>query len=182
METKFDIVKVGHPIKCYEKNYVIKDFYIKNINVENLQKGYYITLGGGQYYFNIVGHTHSVKYDSKTNMYKLRFYKKVINAIDDIPNEFKNCLLFNIMKWIEPSIICRPCEGVPQPKEEIIIEYYDAKDWIIPKDIFYTYVLSHDLNAENVIQFMPNDVGGLLYDYKKIVLFLVMVKQKHPSN
>lgn len=173
LRTKFETIKLGQPIECFEKNYVIKDFYLKTINANNLKVGYMITMGGGRFGYHPAGKTHSVSYDEKTEMFKLLFYKKCINAISDIPKEFKNCLLFNTLKWIRPSVRCMVVDAVAQPDEEIVIEYYDASNWTPPNEKIYTYTLSHDTNSENIILIdVSAGIGGCEYldDYENNII------------
>lgn len=163
MTTSFFPVKLGQWIECYEKNCVIKDFYLRTLNPDNLKVGYSLTYGGGQYGYHVIGETHSVQYDRRTEMYKLLFYTRISYDSPSIPKMFENCLVLNILQWMQPSIRCGLCCDVPQPNEEIWIEYYDASEWTRPTTVVKAFVTSHDTKLYNTIVLDPNGGAGALY-------------------
>lgn len=171
-----DIV-LGKWVNCYDEKYAIKNFYVKEINGEILKSGYYLVFGS-RYGYQVIGHTKTITYVPEMEMYRLEFYDEIINAID-IDIRFKNCLLFNVLKYSHPTVRCDLQEGSPQPKQKIYIEYELTDGFKISNDIIRTYVKWHDTKSENIIEIQPNGNCGCRYDVhtKNRIIFTANLSQ-----
>jgi len=111
---------------------------VKEIDDKIIKTGYYLVFGS-RFGYHVIGHTKTVKYVPEMDLYKLEFYDEIINALD-IDRRFKNCLLFNVMKYAQPSVRCDLQQDSQQPKQRIFIEYESTDGCCIPNDIIRTYM------------------------------------------
>jgi hypothetical protein len=161
-EKKFKNIVLGQYIDCYGEKYAIKNFYIKTVNEEILKNGYYLVFGS-RFGYHVVGHASTVTHVPEMSMYRLNFYDKIINACDIDP-KFNNCLLFNILKYVKPSIKCDLVAGSGQPTQEILIEYEPTDIYRMPNETIRTYVKWYNTHSDNVLVLQPDGSCGSIYD------------------
>jgi hypothetical protein len=146
-------------VSAYNK-YIIKDFYVKEVNNYDL---YTLTLGGGMFGYSVVAETGWAEFDTSKGLYKLKFFTKIVNAIDDLPSELVNCLFFHLIQWQEFTVKASR-RGTPV-SIPVVMEYYDPIQYpmINGKSKMHTYLKYKSNNSENVLEIDPSGTSGTLY-------------------